>query len=73
MMNAQRIYKVTQLMEDGLLEDLLLEIKNNIALEIVETLPDEMAKREELYMLTKALKRLNEKLQECLNLYDTEE
>ena len=60
-------------MEGGLLEDLLKEIHQDIALEIVETLPDEMTKREELYMLTKALKRLNEKLQENLNNYDFEE
>jgi hypothetical protein len=60
-------------MEGGLLEDLLREIHQDIALEIVETLPDEMTKREELYMLTKALKRLNEKLQENLNNYDFEE
>ena len=73
MNDIQRFSKVKQLMEGGLLEDLLREIHQDIALEIVETLPDEMTKREELYMLTKALKRLNEKLQENLNNYDFEE
>ena len=73
MNDIQRFSKVKQLMEGGLLEDLLKEIHQDIALEIVETLPDEMTKREELYMLTKALKRLNEKLQENLNNYDFEE
>lgn len=72
-MNTQAMYKICMLREDGLLEQLLNEINHDIALEIVETSPTETSKREELYMLTKAVKRLNEKLQEYENNHNFQE
>lgn len=66
------VFKLGLLMEGGLLEDLLNEITNELALEIVETIPEETSKREDLYMLNKALKRLNEKLQEYVNKYNSQ-
>ncbi len=70
---AQVFYKINTLREDGLLENILNEIITNIALEIVETPTHEMDKRQELYMLTKAVKRLDEKLQEYQNNYNFQE
>lgn len=66
------VFKIGLLMEGGLLGDLLSEITNELALEIVETSPEETTKREDLYMLNKALKRLNEKLQEYVNNYNSQ-
>ena len=66
------VLRLAQLMEGGLLESLLQEITNDLALEIVETFPEETEKREDLYMLNKALKRLNEKLQEYVNNYNSQ-
>lgn len=66
------VFKLGLLMEGGLLTALLSEIKNELALEIVETFPEETIKREDLYMLNKALKRLDEKLQEYVNNYNSQ-
>lgn len=68
MTKEQIAYKLNQLQEDGLLDLLLQQLTNDIALEIVET--DEMTKREELYQLTKAIKGLNGKLQDYANKYN---
>lgn len=68
MTKEQLAYKLTQLQEDGLMDLLFKELTNDIALEIVET--EEMSKREELYQLTKAIKRLNVKLQDYANIYN---
>lgn len=66
-------YKVGELMKDDLIDHLLNEISKDIALEIVESFPEEMKKREELYMLNKAVKRLKMKLQEYTNYYEIQE
>ena len=68
----EAVNKLGLLMQGGLLEALLGEITNELALEIVETFPEETDKREDLYMLNKALKRLNEKLQEYVNNYNSQ-
>lgn len=60
-------HKVSQLMEDGLLDELMSSISSDIASEIVSTSHDEHEKREELYHTSLALKRLKMKLQECVN------
>ena len=71
-MNEKQIAsKVNQLLSGGLMDLLSDKIINDIALEIVNS--SEMSKREELYLLTKAVKRLNEKLQEYANIYNTTE
>lgn len=49
---------------------LLAEIKKDIALNIVQTAFDQKEKREELYMLTKAIDGLQVKLQEYVNSYE---
>jgi hypothetical protein len=54
-------------MRDGLMDRILSEIINSIALEIIETETDEVSNREGLYNLTKALKAVKGKLQECIN------
>lgn len=65
------IYKVKQLMEgeDGL-SYILDQIKNDIALDIIRTDFKEKERREELYMLTKAIDGLTMKLQEYVNLVE---
>ena len=74
MQDRQRaINTIGKLMQEGVIERLLVEISNNIALEIVESSPSESSKREELYMLSQALKRLEDKLQEYANIYDSQE
>ena len=57
-------------MEGDDLSNLLQELKNDIALSIVQTSFDQKEKREELYMLTKAIDGLQVKLQEYVNEYD---
>jgi len=71
MNEKQLASKVNQLLSGGLMDLLSDKIINDIALEIVNS--SEMSKREELYLLTKAVKRLNEKLQEYANIYNTTE
>lgn len=62
------IYKVKQLMEgeDGL-PYILDQVKQDIALEIIRTNVNDKERREELYMLTKAVDELTRKLQEYVN------
>lgn len=62
--------KVKQLMEGDTLPSVLEKIKIDIALSIVQTPFDAKDKREELYMLTKAIDALKVKLQEYVNEYD---
>ena len=69
----QAINTIAKLLEEGVLQRLLADISENIALEIVESFPNETNKREELYMLNQALKRLNDKLQEYANIYNSQE
>lgn len=65
--NRNLIYKVKFLMEGGDLPTLLNEIRNDIALEIISTQYKEKERREELYMLTKAVDAFTMKLQEYVN------
>lgn len=62
------IYKVKQLMEgeDGL-PYILNQVKQDIALDIIQTDFNDRERREELYMLTKAIDALTRKLQEYVN------
>ena len=69
-MDSSLIYKLKNLMEGGDLSILLQSIKHDIALSIVQTSFDQKEKREELYMLTKAIDGLQVKLQEYVNEYD---
>ncbi|AEK81921.1 hypothetical protein [Salmonella phage 7-11] len=69
-MDSSLVYKLKNLMEGGDLSILLQSIKHDIALSIVQTAFDEKVKREELYMLTKAIDGLQVKLQEYVNEYD---
>ena len=69
-MNLTALSKLKGLMEGDDLSNLLHEIKNDIALSIVQTTFDQKEKREELYMLTKAIDGLQVKLQEYVNEYD---
>ncbi|QDH46595.1 hypothetical protein LAh9_5 [Aeromonas phage LAh_9] len=65
------IYKVKQLMEgEDSLSFILDEIKKDIALDIIRTDFKEKERREELYMLTKAIEELTKKLQEYVNLVE---
>lgn len=64
----QVIYKVKQLMEgEQSLSFILEEIKKDIALDIIRTDFTDKERREELYMLTKAVDELSRKLQEYVN------
>ena len=69
-MNLTALSKLNGLMEGDDLSNLLQELKNDIALSIVQTSFDQKEKREELYMLTKAIDGLQVKLQEYVNEYD---
>lgn len=69
-MNHNALSKLKGLMEGDDLSILLQELKNDIALSIVQTSFDQKEKREELYMLTKAIDGLQVKLQEYVNEYD---
>lgn len=69
-MNLTALSKLRGLMEGDDLSNLLQELKNDIALSIVQTSFDQKEKREELYMLTKAIDGLQVKLQEYVNEYD---
>ena len=65
------IHKVKQLMEgDDSLSFILTEIKKDIALDIIRTDFKDKERREELYMLTKAVDELTRKLQEYVNLVE---
>lgn len=64
----QVIYKIKQLMEgEQSLSFILEEIKKDIALDIIRTDFTDKERREELYMLTKAVDELSRKLQEYVN------
>lgn len=63
--NKQLADKARELIDEGWFSRFLDKLKIDLALEIVET--DEMSKREELYQLTKVIKRLDGKLQEYAN------
>ncbi len=69
-MDTSLVFKLKNLMEGGDLLLLLNDIKHDIALSIVHTAFDQKDKREELYMLTKAIDGLQVKLQEYVNEYD---
>ena len=60
--------KVRHLLDDGAFDYIINEIKNDIALEIVNSQTQDVEKREDLYMLAQALKCLNGKLQEYANI-----
>jgi len=64
------IYKVKLLMEGGEISTLLNEVKKDIALEIISTQYKEKERREELYMLTKAVDAFTMKLQEYVNKFE---
>lgn len=64
------IYKVKLLMEGGEISTFLNEVKNDIALEIISTQYKEKERREELYMLTKAVDAFTMKLQEYVNKFE---
>ena len=59
--------KIKQFLQDGEFASLLDEVKNDIALEIIQTPINGHEQREELYMLTKAIDGLSKKLQEYVN------
>ena len=61
---------LTGLMENQLLDRVIDEIIHDISLDIVNTGCDEGVRSEYLYLLTKALKEVKGKLQECVNDID---
>lgn len=63
---------VQGLIRGEVLPSVLDHIKQDIALEILHTQNNEATKREELYMLTCAISKLEMKLQEYVNLYEGE-
>lgn len=69
-MTNEQLFRVKQLMDSGILDDALLDIKKEIALAIISTSYDAKEQREELYMLTKALDALTMKLQGYVNQYE---
>lgn len=71
MTEEQIAYKVTQLKRDGLLDLLLENVTKDIALEMVRE--HDVDKRNELYQLAQAIKRLNVKLQEYTNKNTSQE
>lgn len=64
------VLAVKYVMEGDKLSFLLDELKNDTALKIIHTSFEQNGKREELFMLTKAIDALKVKLQECVNEYD---
>lgn len=66
----EAVIAVKPLMLGETLPFLLDDLKNDIALKIIHTNFDQKDKREELFMLTKAIDALKVKLQECVNEYD---
>ena len=69
MIRPEHIPSVKALMEGDLLPSILNDLKNDIALSIVQTPFESKDKREELYMLTQAIDGLKVKLQEYVNEY----
>ena len=69
-MTNDQLFKIKQLMEDGILDTALLEIKNDIALDIIHTSYEDNTQREGLYMLSQALNALTMKLQGYVNVYE---
>ena len=69
-MRPELVSKVLSMMEGDVLPSLLEELKYDIALSIVQTPFDAKVKREELYMLTRAIDGLKVKLQEYVNEND---
>lgn len=69
-MDIKLLSRIKNLTAGDDLPSLFEEIKNDIALSIVRTSLDQKDKREELYMLTKAIDVLQVKLQEYVNEYD---
>lgn len=65
------IVKVKQLMEGGHLPSILDEICDDLAKATLRTHPDQVNEREDLYMLARAVKCLNVKLQEYVNTFDS--
>lgn len=63
--------KLHTLVEGEVLDLLLDEITKDIALEIVNTTLQQNDKREELYLLCEAVKKLKGKLQEYDNTYNS--
>jgi hypothetical protein len=63
---------LTQFVESGL-EDILDNIKHDIALEILGTVPTDVTKRETLYNLSRALDAIKGKLQESVNETNNQE
>lgn len=72
-MNRELISQVRSIAEGDILPQLLDEIKQEYALSIVRTSIDQKDKREELYMLTKAIDALKAKLQEYVNEYSKDQ
>lgn len=69
-MTNDQLFKIRQLMEGGTMDTALLEIKKDIALDIIHTSYNDKERREELYMLTQALDALTMKLQGYVNIYE---
>lgn len=69
-MTNDQLFKIKQLMEGGILDTALLEIKNDIALDIIHTSYEDNTQREGLYMLSQALNALTMKLQGYVNIYE---
>lgn len=57
---------LSQLIESGL-DSVLLTIKQDIALDIIGTSPEEADIREDLYNLSRAIDAIKGKLQGCVN------
>jgi hypothetical protein len=64
---------LSSLFHDGLIDRIIDDIRQTLALEIIETPLDDYNNREDLYNLTKALKELKGKLQECANDFQGDE
>jgi Cu/Ag efflux pump CusA len=71
-MDLSQAKVLTQFIEAGL-DDLLTNIKHDIALEILGTVPEDESKRETLYNLSRALDAIKGKLQESVNETNNQE
>lgn len=60
-------YKVSTIMEGEEISLLFLQIKNDIAAQIIRTKPNDADKREELYYITQGIDYLERKMTEFAN------
>lgn len=64
---------INSLVKNNLLDKILDEVITEISLEITSTELDAVERRDDLYLLTKALKEVKGKLQEYVNEFEFQE